>query len=54
MLAALYDPVWISAVREPADFALVLALFGALIYWKLAPWLVVAAAAAGGMLLTLI
>ncbi|WP_246315238.1 chromate transporter [Paenibacillus foliorum] len=54
LLAALYDPVWVSAVRTPGDFGLALALFGALIYWKLAPWIVVVAAAAGGMLLTLI
>ncbi|MFD0679159.1 MULTISPECIES: chromate transporter [unclassified Paenibacillus] len=53
LLAALYDPVWVSAVKTPGDFGLALALFGALIYWKLAPWIVVIAAAGGGMLLTL-
>ncbi|PZE20715.1 chromate transporter [Paenibacillus xerothermodurans] len=53
LLAALYDPVWVSAVRGPEDFALALALFGALVFWQLPPWTVVAAAAAGGMLFTL-
>jgi len=52
LLAALYDPVWVSAVKAPGDFGLALALFGALIFWKLPPWIVVGAAAAGGMLLT--
>jgi chromate transporter len=54
LLAALYDPLWVSAVGSPGDFALVLALFTALIFWKLPPWVVVLAAAAGGMLLTLL
>ncbi|MDF2958425.1 MAG: chromate ion transporter family protein [Paenibacillus sp.] len=54
LLAALYDPVWVSAVKTPGDFGLALALFGALIYWKLPPWVVVAAAAAGGTLLKMI
>ncbi|TDF94069.1 chromate transporter [Paenibacillus piri] len=53
LLAALYDPVWVSAIRTPGDFALALALFGALIFWKLPAWVVVAAAACGGALLSL-
>ena len=48
LLAALYDPVWTSAVRTPADFGLALLLFGALVFWKLPPWLVVIAAALCG------
>lgn len=51
LLAALYDPVWTSAVETPADFGLALILFGGLVFWKLPPWVVVAAAAAGGLLL---
>jgi chromate transporter len=48
LLAALYDPVGTSAIREPTDFALALGAFGALALWKLPPWLVVVLAAAAG------
>jgi chromate transporter len=41
LLAALYTPVWTSAITAPADFALVLVAFLALVFWKLPPWLVV-------------
>ncbi|OXM82951.1 chromate transporter [Paenibacillus rigui] len=54
LLAALYDPVWTSAVRTPGDFSLALLLFGALMFWKLPPWIVVVLAAAGGTLLGLL
>lgn len=48
--AALYDPVWVSAVLGPLDFALALAGFVALVAWKAPPWTVVLAlAAAGGL-----
>ncbi|MEF2552681.1 chromate efflux transporter [Aurantimonas sp. A2-1-M11] len=39
--AALYDPVFVSAVRAPADFALALAGFVLLVVWKAPPWTVV-------------
>lgn len=39
--AALYDPVWQSAVLSPADFAIAMTGFGLLTVWKLPPWLVV-------------
>jgi chromate transporter len=48
LLAALYDPVWRSAINGPADFALALVAFGLLAFWQMAPWLVVAISAAGG------
>ena len=52
LLAALYTPVWTSAITGPADFGLGLAAFLALVFWKVPPWLVVvlggAAAAALG------
>lgn len=48
LLAALYDPVWTSAIHRPADFVVALLAFVALVYWKIAPWLVVAACAATG------
>jgi len=40
--AALYHPVWTSAVASPADFAVALAAFILLTAWKTPPWLVVA------------
>ena len=51
LLAALYNPVWTSAIFGAADFALAIAAFGLLMFWKLPPWLVVILAAAGGQLL---
>jgi chromate transporter len=47
LLAALYDPVWQSAIRSRADVALALVAFGLLAFWRLAPWLVVALTAVG-------
>ncbi|MEK0362857.1 chromate efflux transporter [Pseudomonas sp. CBC3] len=41
LLAALYDPVWTSAIFSPVDFALALVALVALMVWKLPPWLVV-------------
>jgi chromate transporter len=51
LLAALYDPVWTSAILKPTDLALALGAFGALALWKLPPWLVVLLTAAGGALI---
>jgi chromate transporter len=48
LLAALYDPVWTSAIHGAADFALALVAFGLLAFWRMAPWLVVVLAAMGG------
>lgn len=48
LLAALYDPVWTSAIRSTADLGLALAAFLMLAMWRLPPWLVVIATAAGG------
>jgi chromate transporter len=41
LLAALYDPVFTSAIRGPADFAIAVCAFAMLVYFKLAPWIVV-------------
>ena len=41
LLAALYTPVWTSAILRPADFGLGLTAFGVLMFWKWPPWLVV-------------
>ena len=51
LLAALYDPVWTSAIHAPQDFGLALLALVALMSWKLPPWLVVLGCGiAGGML----
>lgn len=51
LLAAFYDPIWTSSVTTAVDFVMALALFLLLVYWKLPPWAVVLAGAAGGMLI---
>ncbi len=48
LLAALYDPVWTSAILSPADFALALVAFTLLVFWKTPAWLVVILTALGG------
>jgi chromate transporter len=48
LLAALYDPVWTSAILSPADFALALVAFTLLVFWKTPAWLVVILTAIGG------
>lgn len=48
--AALYDPVWTSAVAGPPEFALALAGFLLLAVWRVQPWIVVALSTAGGVL----
>lgn len=48
LLAALYTPVWTSAMARPADFAIGLAAFLLLAVWKVRPWIVVVAGAAAG------
>ncbi len=48
LLAALYDPVWTSAILAPADFGLALAAFTLLVFWKTPAWLVVILTALGG------
>ena len=54
LLAALYSPVWTSAILRPADFGLAVACLGLLMIWKLPPWAVVVFAAGGGQLLAAI
>lgn len=52
LLAALFNPVWISAIHTPVDFCLALAAFGLLMLWKLPPWVVVLFSAASGALIS--
>ena len=48
LLAALYQPVWTSGILSAADFALALAAFTLLAFWKVPAWLVVLLSAAAG------
>ena len=48
LLAALYDPLWTSAIETPADFAVGAAAFALLAFWKAPPWLVVVVTAIAG------
>ncbi len=50
LLAALYQPVWTSAVHAPLDFGLAVVALVALMSWRLPPWLVVAVAGGAGWL----
>lgn len=45
LLAALYQPVWTSAIFGPRDFAIGIVAFLALALWAVPPWLVVIAGA---------
>jgi len=54
LLAALYQPVWTSAIHGPADVGLALAALGLLAFWKAPAWLVVVLAAAAGTLFALV
>ncbi len=54
LLAALYTPVWTSAIEDATDAALLLAVAGLLLVWKLPPWLVVLIAALAGQVAGLV
>jgi chromate transporter len=51
--AALYSPVFVTAVTDPPDLALALAGFVALTAWNVPPWIVVGLSALGGAALAL-
>ncbi|UJR62378.1 chromate efflux transporter [Dickeya zeae] len=51
LLAALYQPVWTSAIHTPQDFGLALVVLVALLFWKMPPWLVVVCSGLAGWLL---
>jgi chromate transporter len=53
LLAALYDPVWTSAIGSRADFGLALAAFALLVYARMSPLLVVVLAAGAGWLMSM-
>jgi chromate transporter len=47
LLAALYRPVWTSAIESPSDFGLAIVALGLLMLWKWPPWLMVVLTAGG-------
>ncbi|MFS2161021.1 chromate efflux transporter [Pseudomonas sp. Pseusp122] len=51
LLAALYNPVWTSAIVQPLDFGLALIALVALMFWKVPPWAVVLGSGLCGWLL---
>ena len=51
LLAALYRPLWTTAILKPEDFVLGLSAFALLVLWRWPPWLVVALTGAVGALL---
>ena len=54
LMAALYHPVWTSAIKSPYDFCLALIAFTPLMIWKLPPWIVVIISALGGVVLSVL
>jgi chromate transporter len=54
LAAALYNPVFTTAITGPGPFCLGLVCFVLLIAWKTPPWAVVLVGAAGGILLGLL
>ena len=50
--AALYNPVWVTSVRAPADFAIALVGFALLQVWRAPPLIVVILSACGGIVLS--
>ena len=51
--AALYNPVWTSAVQSPADFAVAATGFVLLVVWSAPPLIVVVLSALAGVGLSL-
>ncbi len=51
LLAALYDPVWTSAIHSSKDFSLAIVALIALMVWKVPPWLVVLVSGIAGALI---
>ncbi|RCS22158.1 chromate transporter [Phyllobacterium salinisoli] len=52
--AALYNPVWTSAIVGPYEFALAITCFVLLMAWKFPPWIIVLVSAAGGVLIAMV
>ena len=48
LLAALFDPLWVTAIHSARDLALALVAFALLFVWRLPAWLIVLLAALAG------
>jgi chromate transporter len=53
LAAALYNPLWTSAVQSPGDFGIALVGFVLLVAWRAPPFVVVCLSALGGVALAL-
>lgn len=53
LVAALYDPIWTSAILSVKDFSLALVAFMLLAFWRLPPWIVVIFCGVIGWLISL-
>ncbi|MFC5713647.1 chromate efflux transporter [Thalassorhabdus alkalitolerans] len=53
LAAALYHPIFTTAIQSSVDFALAIGLFGLLVFWKLPAWMIVIIGAAGGTMIQL-
>jgi chromate transporter len=51
LLAALYTPVWTSAIFGPTDFGLGIVAFLLLVIWRVPPWIVVIFGAVAAMVI---
>ncbi len=51
LAAALYTPLWTSAILSVQDFVLAMLLFGLLVFWKAPAWSVVILGALGGAIM---
>ncbi|UTR08609.1 chromate transporter [Evansella sp. LMS18] len=54
LISAFYHPIWTSSILAPVDFAFAAVLFSMLVFWKLPPWVIVVAGAAGGAILSVV
>ena len=52
LIAAFYDPIWISSILAPIDFVFAAVLFSMLVFWKLPPWIIVVSGAIGGVFMS--
>jgi chromate transporter len=54
LAAALYNPIWTSAIHTARDFGLALTGFILLTIWKLPPWIIVIFSAGGAVALAIL
>jgi len=50
LLAAVYDPLWITSIHTPRDLALAISAFALLLVWRFPAWLIVVLSALAGQL----